>query len=50
LFRPTISRHERSGVTSYVDLIMDEAARKRFASRSKAVSGIREFTWWPTTL
>ncbi|MES2942571.1 MAG: lysine--tRNA ligase [Pseudomonadota bacterium] len=27
----------------YVDLIMDEAARKRFMSRSKAVSGIREF-------
>ena len=27
----------------YVDLIMDEAARKRFASRSKAVSSIREF-------
>ena len=27
----------------YVDLIMDESARKRFMSRSKAVSGIREF-------
>ena len=27
----------------YVDLIMDEAARKRFMARSKAVSGIREF-------
>ena len=27
----------------YVDLIMDEAARKRFASRSKAVTSIREF-------
>ncbi len=27
----------------YVDLIMDEAARKRFAARSKAVSGIRDF-------
>ncbi|MES2360489.1 MAG: lysine--tRNA ligase [Pseudomonadota bacterium] len=27
----------------YVDLIMDESARKRFMARSKAVSGIREF-------
>ncbi|MGH8859553.1 MAG: lysine--tRNA ligase, partial [Polaromonas sp.] len=27
----------------YVDLITDEAARKRFMARSKAVSGIREF-------
>jgi lysyl-tRNA synthetase class 2 len=27
----------------YVDLITDESARKRFMSRSKAVSGIREF-------
>ena len=27
----------------YVDLIMDEAARKRFMSRSKAVTSIREF-------
>ncbi|MDB5843886.1 MAG: lysyl-tRNA synthetase [Polaromonas sp.] len=27
----------------YVDLIMDEAARKRFMARSKAVSGLREF-------
>ncbi|KTT22021.1 lysine--tRNA ligase [Pseudacidovorax intermedius] len=27
----------------YVDLITDEAARARFAARSKAVSGIREF-------
>ena len=27
----------------YVDLMTDEAARKRFAARSKAVSGIREF-------
>jgi len=27
----------------YVDLIMDEAARKRFMARSQAVSGIREF-------
>ena len=27
----------------YVDLIMDEAARKRFVSRSKAVTSIREF-------
>ena len=27
----------------YVDLITDEAARTRFAARSKAVSGIREF-------
>lgn len=27
----------------YVDLIMDEAARKRFMARSKAVSGIRDF-------
>ncbi|MFT4191279.1 MAG: lysine--tRNA ligase [Comamonas sp.] len=27
----------------YVDLIADEAARTRFAARSKAVSGIREF-------
>ena len=27
----------------YVDLIMDESARKRFMSRSKAVSSIREF-------
>jgi lysyl-tRNA synthetase class 2 len=27
----------------YVDLIMDESARKRFIARSKAVSGIREF-------
>ena len=27
----------------YVDLMMDEAARKRFVARSKAVSGIREF-------
>ncbi|MDB5890646.1 MAG: lysyl-tRNA synthetase [Polaromonas sp.] len=27
----------------YLDLIMDEAARKRFMSRSKAVSSIREF-------
>ena len=27
----------------YVDLITDEAARKRFVARSKAVSGIREF-------
>ncbi len=27
----------------YVDLMMDEAARKRFVGRSKAVSGIREF-------
>ena len=27
----------------YVDLIMDEAARKRFVARSQAVSGIREF-------
>ncbi|MBV8618461.1 MAG: lysine--tRNA ligase, partial [Curvibacter sp.] len=27
----------------YVDLITDEHARKRFAARSKAVSGIREF-------
>ena len=27
----------------YVDLIMDEAARKRFISRSKAVTGIRDF-------
>ena len=27
----------------YVDLMTDEAARKRFVARSKAVSGIREF-------
>ena len=27
----------------YVDLIMDESARKRFMARSQAVSGIREF-------
>mgnify|MGYP003733023113 CR=1 FL=1 len=27
----------------YVDLMTDEAARKRFAARSRAVSGIREF-------
>jgi len=27
----------------YVDLIMDEAARKRFMSRSKAVSSLRDF-------
>ena len=27
----------------YVDLIMDESARKRFMARSKAVSGIRDF-------
>ena len=27
----------------YVDLIMDESARKRFMARSKAVSGLREF-------
>ena len=27
----------------YVDLIMDEAARKRFMARSKAVSGLRDF-------
>ena len=27
----------------YVDLIMDELARKRFMARSKAVSGIRDF-------
>ena len=27
----------------YVDLMMDEAARKRFVARSKAVSGIRDF-------
>lgn len=27
----------------YVDLMMDEDARKRFVARSKAVSGIREF-------
>ena len=27
----------------YVDLIMDESARKRFIARSNAVSGIREF-------
>ena len=27
----------------YVDLIMDESARKRFTSRSKAVTSIREF-------
>lgn len=27
----------------YVDLMTDEAARKRFTARSKAVSGIREF-------
>jgi lysyl-tRNA synthetase class 2 len=27
----------------YVDLMMDEEARKRFIARSKAVSGIREF-------
>ena len=27
----------------YVDLIIDEAARKRFMARSKAVSGIRDF-------
>ena len=27
----------------YVDLMMDEEARKRFTARSKAVSGIREF-------
>ena len=27
----------------YVDLITDEAARKRFVARSRAVSGIREF-------
>ncbi len=27
----------------YVDLIMDETARKRFMARSKAVSGIRDF-------
>jgi len=27
----------------YVDLMMDEDARKRFTARSKAVSGIREF-------
>ncbi len=27
----------------YVDLIMDEATRKRFMARSKAVSGIRDF-------
>ncbi|GBU15464.1 lysine--tRNA ligase [Polaromonas sp.] len=27
----------------YVDLIMDEAARKRFVARSQTVSGIREF-------
>src|SRR3954469_23657481 len=27
----------------YVDLMMDEQARKRFVARSKAVSGIREF-------
>ena len=27
----------------YVDLIMDETARKRFMARSQAVSGIREF-------
>ncbi len=27
----------------YVDLIMDEAARKRFVARSKAVSSLREF-------
>ncbi|MDR0226215.1 MAG: lysine--tRNA ligase [Burkholderiaceae bacterium] len=27
----------------YVDLMMDEQARKRFIARSKAVSGIREF-------
>ena len=27
----------------YVDLMTDESARKRFAARSKAVSGIREF-------
>ena len=27
----------------YVDLIMDEDARKRFMARSKAVSGLREF-------
>ena len=27
----------------YVDLIMDESARKRFKARSKAVSGLRDF-------
>ena len=27
----------------YVDLMMDESARKRFVARSRAVSGIREF-------
>ena len=27
----------------YVDLIMDESARKRFMARSKAVSGLRDF-------
>ena len=27
----------------YVDLIMDEAARRRFMARSKAISGIRDF-------
>ncbi len=27
----------------YVDLMMDETARKRFVARSKAVSGLREF-------
>ncbi|TWO68945.1 lysine--tRNA ligase [Caenimonas sedimenti] len=27
----------------YVDLMMDEEARKRFVARSKAISGIREF-------
>ena len=27
----------------YVDLMMDEAARRRFTARSKAISGVREF-------
>jgi lysyl-tRNA synthetase class 2 len=38
-----MSDQEQKYRQRYVDLITDEHARKRFAARSKAVSGIREF-------
>ncbi|WP_295526716.1 lysine--tRNA ligase [uncultured Pseudacidovorax sp.] len=38
-----MSDQEQKYRQRYVDLITDEAARTRFAARSKAVSGIREF-------